>query len=258
MGLALQQAEVSLGRPIADVGRRFRQYAAPAGARAGPEAPPPPPPPKKTQARVALFAGLGVLAVVAVGAAVLLLGGGDDDDGGGGGGGIEVDEDAADVAFRPIVDDSGAIALQAPDFWSDVNGRALEFDDGTQTPDVVIAEDAGSFLDDPEVSGVEVTAFDLTDAPEVVAGDLLSGRSDARGLGPRCTSDLPPARTATFGGVPGLLQRFEGCDGTVIVLFAGVQGTVGVLVETHLVDAQDELVLDQVLESVQVDLSDPG
>jgi hypothetical protein len=53
-------------------------------------------------------------------------------------------------------------------------------------------------------------------------------------------------------GFVGLLQRFEGCDGNELVVFAGTSGGRGLVAEVHLVEPEDEAALDAVLASIAV------
>ena len=53
-------------------------------------------------------------------------------------------------------------------------------------------------------------------------------------------------------GFVGLLQRFEGCDGNALVVFAGIDGGRGLVAEVHIVDEEDELALQDVLDSIEV------
>jgi len=251
-GLALQQAEVTLGLPITPMtvlgpDRVVARPAPEAEAEVAPDAQqaaagPPAAKPKRTGVLVAL----GVLVVAAVVAGVLLLGGGggdgDDDDGGRA---PVTRAEAADVDLEEVSDDTDAITVGVIDAWDDVDGRPL---DGV-SPDIVAAADSGAFLqaDGFAVSGIEVTIVDGADDARALLDDRVSGR----GLADQCTTDLEP-RDRDVAGFAGLLQRFEGCDGNALVVFAGVAGGRGLVAEVHLVEPEDEVALDAVLDSIAV------
>ena len=116
-------------------------------------------------------------------------------------------------------------------------------------PDIVAAADAAGFLgaEGFTISGIEVTVVEGIDD----AAALLDARVTGRDLADQCNTDLQP-RDEEVGGFAGLLQRFEGCDGNELVVFAGVSGGRGLVAEVHLVEPEDEEALEAVLESIVV------
>lgn len=253
MGHALQQAEVTLGLPITPM-TVLGADLNPPRPTAEPEAPPPPVAAsgggsKKTGL---LVAGLVVLVGAAVGA-FLVLGGGDDED--------DDDEvtgftrpEQVEVELREESDDTGTITVGVIERWDQVDGRPIDTD--PQSPDIVVAEDPDSFFDGGfDVSGIEVTfhpAEALVGAPfEADASQAADVRIEDRDLDRQCTTERAPV-DLTVAGFAGELRRFEDCDGTVIEVFAGVDGGDVLIVEAHLVDAEDEAAIEAVLESITI------
>ena len=129
------------------------------------------------------------------------------------------------------------------------------------TPDVVAAEDeepenflrAGGFA----ISGIEITLLNgpamtaLQLSPDATA--ILEFRTvTERRLAAECNRALPPEEEQV-AGFQGLLQRFEGCDGRSLVVFAGVDDAgQGLVVEAHLVDDEDEAGIEDVLDSIEI------
>lgn len=246
-GLALQQAEITLGLPITPmtVIGPDRVVPRPVAEDTGETAPSPAAPAPKR--RTGLLIGAAAVAVVAVIAGVLLLGGGDDGDDDGRV--LVTRPERPDVDLRNVSDDQGVITVGVIDSWDDVDGRPLDDGSGNLSPDIIAAEDADTFLADGgfATSGIEVTVVDGADD----ATALLDARVGGRALDEECTTDLPPG-DANVAGFSGLLQRFEGCDGNALVVFAGVSGGRGLIAEVHLVEPEDEAALDAVLDSIVI------
>jgi hypothetical protein len=265
LGHALQQAEVSIGQPITPMTVLGMDLTPPrpgpeAGADApdgdAPDAAGGPAAPAKKRAPVLLI--VGALALVAAAVAFFLLSGGDDE-------GAEDDEDRTTVT-RPealdlvdAADDTGTITLGRLEKWEQVDGRLLPVVEGVNTPDVIAAEDAENFLGPGgfTISGIEVT---LLEAPAMAALALpedataiLEFRTvTERRLAAECNTALEP-EAAEVAGFEGLLQRFEGCDGRALVVFAGVDGAgQALVVEAHLVDDEDEAGIEDVLDSIEI------
>jgi hypothetical protein len=248
-GLALQQAQVTLGLPITPmivmgpdrvVARPVVEEEAPAPA-AGP-------PPKKSS-KAGLLVGLVALVAIAGIAAFLLLG--DDDDSGDDDGGRTAitRAEVAQVDLESVSDDTNAITVGVIDSWDQHDGRPLSDGNGGQTPDVVAAADSDGFLGDDgfTISGIEVTVLDGVDDATAVLDDRVTGRN----LADQCNTDLEPVPDEVAGFV-GLRQRFEGCDGNEIVVFAGTSGGRGLVAEVHVVEPEDADALEAVLASIQV------
>jgi hypothetical protein len=246
-GLALQQAEITLGLPITPMTvlgpDRVVARPEPTDESTGPG--PASAPAAADGRRTGLLLGVLAALVAAAVAAFLLLGGDDEETADDDGRAPVTRAERPDVDLTPASDDSGTISVGVLDRWADVDGRPL----GDGQPDVVAAEDAATFLlvGGFATSGIEVTVVDGA----ADAGALLDERVTQRGLAEACSSDLPP-RAEEVAGFAGLLQRFEGCDGNALVVFAGVAGGRGLVAEVHLVDDEDEEALDAVLDSISI------
>lgn len=261
LGHALQQAEVGIGRPITPMTVVGQDLTPPR-----PETEPEPvsegdgggaPAPAKKRSPVPIL--LGVLLVVGAVAAFLVLGGGDDEGG---------DDEERTTVTRNVVDlrgdedDTGAIQFGRLEKWGDVDGRPLTVADGVTTPDVIAAEgddgaegflQAGGF----QISGIEITLLEA-DAMAALAlpadaTAVLEFRTvTERRLASECATERAPDES-TVAGFEGLLQRFEGCDGRALVVFAGIDdGGQALVVEAHLVDDEDEAAIEDVLDSIEV------
>jgi hypothetical protein len=260
MGHALQQAEVTLGLPITPMTVIGAELNPPRPdvedeAPAEPAAPDAEPAAAKSSRKGGLLLLALLLVVAAVVAGVVLLTGGDDDDDVAGDGFDRPEE--VDVDLTPISDDDGVITVGVIARWDDVDGRNLEVADDVVTPDLVASEDAGTFLDAGsfDVSGIEITVMDADALAasdlELDAGAILDARVDGRNLADGCTTDRP-ATDEEIAGFAGQLRRFEGCDGASLVAFAGVDAGRALVIEAHLVDADDEAAIDAVLASIVV------
>jgi hypothetical protein len=228
--------------------------AAPAAAPTAGGAPSPSAPQKK-KGPGALVLLLALVVVAAVVAGVFLLVGKGDDDSDDAGGFERPEQD--DVDLTTVTDNDGVITVGIIARWDDVDGRNLQVADGVNTPDLVASEDSTTFLDADSfgTSGIEVTVQD----PDVLAAQdleldasaILDARVDGRNLADGCTND-GPTRDQTVAGFDGKIRRFEGCDGAALVVFAGVDGGRALVIEAHLVGADDEASIDAVLDSIVV------
>jgi hypothetical protein len=203
---------------------------------------------------------VAALAVVAAVVAFFALSGGDD--------GAADDDERTTITRAPVADlvdaadDTGTITFGRLEKWDDVDGRLLTVVEGITTPDVIAAEGddaaanflgAGGFA----ISGIEIT---LLDAPAMgalalpaEAAAVLEFRTvTERRLAAECNTALEPD-DAEVAGFDGLLQRFEGCDGGALVVFAGVDGAgQALVVEAHLLDDEDEASIEDVLDSIEI------
>ena len=263
LGHALQQAEVSIGQPITpmtvlgqDLTPPRPELGADAAAAPDGEAAPGGAPAKKKKSPVLLIVAV-LLIAAAVGAFFALSGGGDEN---------ADDEDDRTTVTRAEVadlvdaaDDTGTINLGVLEKWDQVDGRLLPVVEGVNTPDVVAAEDAENFLSAGgfAISGIEVTLLDVPAMAALAlpadAAAVLEFRTvTERGLAAQCNTALEPEE-AQVAGFEGLLQRFEGCDGNELVVFAGVDGAgQALVVEAHLVDEEDEAGIEDVLDSIEI------
>jgi len=261
-GHALQQAEVSIGQPITPMTVLGMDLTPPRpGLEADGEAPeaggPAPGAPKKKRSPVLLIVGALVLVALVAGT-FFALSGGDDET-------ADDDDETPTVTRAEVVDlvdaadDTGTISLGRLEKWEDVDGRLLPVVEGVNTPDVIAAEDAANFLGTGgfTISGIEVT---LLEAPAMEALTLPADATailefrtvTERRLAAECNTALEPEE-AQVAGFEGLLQRFEGCDGRALVVFAGVDDAgQGLVVEAHLVDDEDEAGIEDVLDSIEI------
>lgn len=259
-GHALQQAEVSIGRPITPMTVLGQDTTPPRPApvevdeeAAGDGGGPPSAPPAKRRGPLLLV--LGALVIAAIVAGVLLLGG-DDGDGGEAARTTITRRQAPDL-LDDGVDGTGTIRFSRLEKW-EVDGRLLPVAEGVAVPDVIAAVDPEAFLQPGgfAVSGIEITLLDepgmaALGLPEDPAAVLASRTQAERRLAAECSRELPPA-DAEVAGFDGLVQRFEGCDGRKLLVFAGVTGGEALVVEAHLVDAEDEQAIDDVLDSIEI------
>ena len=152
-GLALQQAEITLGLPITPMTVIGPDRVVPRPVVEEEPSVTKPVPAAKSKRSPMVFALLGLVAVAVVAVFLVLSGddGGDDDEGTRA---PVTRPDAPDVDLTDVSDDSGTLSLGVLERWDDVDGRPLGGD-----PDVVAAEDADAFLDLEgfAVSGIEVT-----------------------------------------------------------------------------------------------------
>lgn len=73
--------------------------------------------------------------------------------------------------YTTLTDDSGMIRVDVPVEWSDIDGSAYVFEDGTEMPAVTVASDLDGFWGSYDSPGVEVRASDIsvTDIPTALA-----------------------------------------------------------------------------------------
>jgi hypothetical protein len=262
MGHALQQAEVTLGLPITPMNVIGAEVNPPRPAPTEPESAggpsTPAGPPQGGGSKKGLLIGAGAVAVLALVGGFLAFGGGDDE------------EEPPPITRAPqeeidlenASDDTGVITVGVLEKWDQLDGANLNLGGGILAPDLVAAEDSEGFLDDGgfAISGIEVTVFEADALPVVLdqfglepdAEGLLEFRVTTRDLADECNTDLEP-RPEEIAGFDGLLQRFEGCDGSELAVFAGVdEAGRGLVVEAHLVDEEDQAALEPVLDSIQI------
>ena len=249
-GLALQQAEVTLGLPITPMTVMGPDRVIERPVLTEEEAPAPAPTGPAKKSNTGLLIGIVAAVVIAGVAAFLLLGGGDDDEEADDGGRAPVTRpETVDVDLEEVSDDSGTITVGVLESWDQRDGRPLSDGAGGQVPDIVAATDSDGFLQPGgfAISGIEVTVAEGVDD----AAALLDARVSGRELDNDCNTDLEPQPEEVAGFV-GLLQRFEGCEGNALVVFAGTSGGRGLVAEVHLVEPEDEAALEDVLASITV------
>jgi hypothetical protein len=257
MGVALQQAQVKLGQPLTpmvvsgpdrvtlqqdeDLGSGTTTADTGGGG-----------------SRTPMIAGIVAAVVVLGGIAFFAFGRGGDDPGPDRTPITAAGPDAADFDFRDVSDDGGVVSLQAPDIWPDQDGSPLVLGD-IEFNDIVVSD--GDPIDftaaGREIAGIEITVESRADLDDLGlpsdADGIRNGRVADRDLTNDCTTNRPP-EVRTVAGFEGATQRFEDCgDVPAIVVFGGVDDDDGMVIEAHLLDAEDEAVLDAVLDSISVD-----
>jgi hypothetical protein len=259
-GIALQQTEITLGRPLTPMTVVGPDRVVPRSELAGGPENTAAAAPVASVSNTNLLIAAGVLGLVLVALVAFLLFGQ--------GGEVNADDgrepatnpggDVVEFDLREESDDDGVITLQAPDIWGQSDGSQLGVGDAGTANDLVVANgDPIAFTRELGISGLEATVFELADLDalglETDADGLRDGRVLDRNLAVDCTTDLPP-EDAEIGGFEGSIQRFDDCGSSSnIVVFGGVDGDFGVVIEAHLLNDDDEAALEPVLDSIRID-----
>jgi serine protease Do len=165
--------------------------------------------------------------------------------GGGGGGGSSNDDSGPSSAgytnYRRVTDNSGAIVVDVPSEWSDVDGRAFEIG-----PGLVAAPDVDAYNNGYSTPGVSILASrDLSRNPNAVLDEFAF---------PACTAS--GRSNYDDGKFTGRLATFESCDGrdTSIVVIAATppDDSYTILVVVQLVEPRDSEALDAVITTFDV------
>lgn len=148
--------------------------------------------------------------------------------------------------FTEVSDDSGTISVQVPTTWTQVDGTAIQLEDGTSMPNVSAAPDLQAFYDSWTSPGVSLSGA----SPDMgSASDLLT--QIASNAASACTPT--PAQDYDDGLYTGLIQVFSNCGGTgaVVVAIAAQpeDGSFTALAIIQLTTEADVAVADKVLET---------
>jgi hypothetical protein len=149
-----------------------------------------------------------------------------------GGGGEE-------LTFTQVQDDSGALVLEVPDFWT-VDGRPL----GDGAPNVIAAEDLTAFTTELASSGVSYTRLAAPNADPDTTIDFVA---DTKGLFEACT--VGERVDYSDGVFTGRRQQFDDCgaSGIQITEIVGTRADgVSVQVTIGLMPGDDPGIVDRI------------
>ena len=262
--LVSQVLATRLGRPVAldahpkhavALGAARLAAASSSVPTAGPVPPVTPPPPAPTEPPAVerkprrrgwpIVAGVGAVVVAAIVAALVLAGGGSGED------------------LIETSDATGTITLSVPERWSSVGPLPFGFPDSAAIIlDVVAATDEAAFASTLAIGGIDVSYANESAIDEFgVLGDpdaLVQPLVDDADLENVCDSEDEEETDAEVGGFLGTLRTFNDCGGAVAVqVFGGFDDDgAGLQIITHLVDEDDEAVIDSVLDSIDIDVGD--
>ncbi|MHB1140114.1 MAG: S1C family serine protease [Microthrixaceae bacterium] len=149
--------------------------------------------------------------------------------------------------FTEVSDDSGAIRVQVPTSWAQVDGTAITLDDGTSIANVSAAPDLQAFYSNWNAPGLSLSGA----GPEVgtdvnqLLGQITSNAAEF------CTETAP--QDYDDGLYTGLIQVFTNCGGSGAVLLAiaaqPVDGSFTALALIQLATEADIAVADKVVET---------
>ncbi|MCZ7535165.1 MAG: S1C family serine protease [Acidimicrobiia bacterium] len=149
--------------------------------------------------------------------------------------------------YMPVSDDSGALRVEVPAEWSDVQGTPLVLDDGTELPQIIASTDLAAYAASYDVPGME---FAATVGGDFTTTDML----DAIGPAGECTS--AGRQDYDDGAYVGEMEFWEGCGGTgtqVVTIAAGpAGGEFMALLFVQIVSDADIDALDQIIQTFQV------
>ncbi len=153
--------------------------------------------------------------------------------------------------FVTVVDDTGAISVEVPVEWGEVDGRPLVVDEGDGRPNIRAAPSLEGFETSFAVPGVNVSLF--ADAGPSDADELLDAASGA--LDASCANvTRQPYDDARLRGS---FDEYTGCGdrgSSVVVVVAGPEdGGRLVRVLIQVVTRTDLGALDTILDTVVVD-----
>ncbi len=153
--------------------------------------------------------------------------------------------------FIRVSDDSGAVTVEVPSDWADVDGRPVELDDGTQWVNVLAAPSVAAYNQQWDVPGVSVTAAPGEDVGTDLDTILSAYAEPALGACNDAGRD-----TYDDGLYSGYVQYLSGCGGTdasaVYIAASPAAGSFVVLVQVQLVTEADLAALDQIIATFVV------
>ncbi len=129
-------------------------------------------------------------------------------------GGDELDSGTEYTEFTEISDDTGAISVQVPTSWSQVDGTVITLDDGTTVPNVSAAPDLQAFFENWDAPGLSLSGVGSEQGTDVaqLLSEITSNAGDA------CTANDPI--DYDDGLYTGLTQVFTQCGGSDAVVLA--------------------------------------
>jgi serine protease Do len=150
-----------------------------------------------------------------------------------------------------VSDDTGAISVEIPEAWFDIDGASITNDDGTQSPAIAASTDLIGFNDTYTTPGVVIAAFEGGGDDSAV----LSGFMSDIGADVACpeSDGQEPYEDALYVGV---WEVRGGCSGTgsaVAGIVAGPEdGSFTIVVLVQMVTDADLDALDHILSSFVV------
>lgn len=153
--------------------------------------------------------------------------------------------------YTRVSDDSGAISVEVPNEWADVDGAPFTLDDGSQWANVLASSSIAGYNQQWDVPGVSVTAA----SSDSVGGDLDTILTTyAEGALGACTdSGREPYDDGLYTGY---VQYLSACGGTqasaVYIAASPADGSFVVLVQVQLVSDADLAALDQIIATFMV------
>ncbi len=150
-------------------------------------------------------------------------------------------------SYVPVSDDSGALAVEVPAEWSDVQGTPLTLEDGTELPQIIASTDLASYQSSYSVPGMEFAAM--------VGGSIsIADMLDAVGPSGECTST--GRQDYDDGLYTGKIEYWESCGGgeTQVVTIAAepAGGEFMAVLFVQIVNGADLDALDQIIQTFQV------
>lgn len=144
-----------------------------------------------------------------------------------------------ELTFVQVQDDSGALVLEVPDFWT-VDGRPL----GDGAPNVIAAEDLTAFTTELASSGVSYTRLASPNADPDTTIDFVA---DTKGLFEACT--VGERADYTDGVFTGRRQQFDDCGASgiqITEIVASRADGVSVQVTIGLMPGDDPGIVDRI------------
>lgn len=164
------------------------------------------------------------------------------------GGGLEEGSEYTD--YTTITDDTGAISVEVPSSWTEVDGQSASLEDGTTAPRVAAAPSLGAFVGAWSAPGLNLVGAPVGfDLDELLDG-TVGGAAEACTDGGREDYD--------DGLYTGRIQYWLDCDGTgsvtVGIAAQPADGSFVIAVIVQLASAADAAALDRVIQTFTVDL----
>jgi hypothetical protein len=274
LGRLLQQAQVALGLPMTEMTILSRAGSPSAAAPAppafpastppepitkgplgtpSPAAPPAPPGPN----RLPLIVG-GAALVVLLSVGGIIVARGDDEPE------PPPPTEEGEVELTAAADDTGAIEVEVPVDWDDVDSQPFE----NGIPNLRAAPDVAALLDGFDGAGIDFTAFSADD-PDALFDPANEDAMDAfldqaaaadTGRGATFTDACDDSDRDDFddAGFAGFVDTYGDCgeDETEILVIAAADGeaTAGIAVLLVLADDDDRAARDDILDSFEVSL----
>ena len=155
----------------------------------------------------------------------------------------------ASATYVPISDESGVLAVEVPDTWTDVEETEWSMNDEAVGTKLTAAPNLDDFYNDWGVPGV-VLSYSESLPDEMTTEELL----DTIDYSENC--EKADREEITEGALVGIYQIWGKCDGTTTAAIAALEPADSpdyyVLVEIYAVDEADLDALDHILETLTV------